>query len=32
MLVYLAMIDTPEEKDRFEVIYSKYRYTCFYEI
>lgn len=26
MLIYLTMIDTPEEKDRFEVIYSKYRY------
>lgn len=26
MLIYLSMIDTPEERDLFEVIYTKYRY------
>lgn len=26
MLIYMAMIETPEEKDRFEAIYLKYRY------
>ena len=26
MMIYLAMIDTPEERDLFEVIYTKYRY------
>ena len=26
MMIYLAMIDTPEERDLFEAIYTKYRY------
>lgn len=26
MLIYMAMIEPPEEKDRFEAIYLKYRY------
>ena len=26
MLLYLTMIDTPEEQDLFEAIYTKYRY------
>ena len=26
MLIYLSMIDTPEERDLFEVIYTKHRY------
>ena len=26
MMIYLAMIDAPEERDLFEAIYAKYRY------
>lgn len=26
MMIYLAMIDTPEDQDLFEAIYTKYRY------
>lgn len=26
MMIYLAMIDTPEERDFFEAVYTKYRY------
>ena len=30
MLVYIQMIDTPEEKDKFECLYLKYRDLMFY--
>ena len=26
MMIYLTMIDTPEDRDLFEAIYTKYRY------
>ena len=26
MMIYLAMIETPEDRDKFEQIYLKYRY------
>ena len=30
MLVYIQMIDAPEEKDKFERLYLKYRDLMFY--
>ena len=30
MLIYLAMIDSPEEKIKFEIIYEQYKNLMFY--
>ena len=30
MLIYLSMIETPEDKDKFEQIYYKYRDLMYY--
>lgn len=30
MLIYLSLIDTKEDKDKFEEIYNHYRYTMLY--
>ena len=30
MFFYLSMLDTQEEKDKFTVLYQKYRYFCWY--
>lgn len=30
MLIYLSLIDTQEEKDKFEEIYNHYKYTMLY--